>query len=267
MNLLRPEAAEVDVAAALEHYREHGWARIGRVLTEEGAEALARRVNELMLGEVVYDGLFFQKDSPTGSYDDLQFNKGWQGPSLEYRKVEKLERDPLYRAWIENALFERIARAWIGDSVSLYRAVVFNKAESGGTNLPFHQDGGRFWGIDREPTLQVWTALDDVPIESGCVEVVPGTHKDGLVTVYGGNVAEDTWRAADADERAQPLPARAGEVLLIHNHVWHRSRPNRSGRQRRAVTVCYLDGATRCTRKKRAPREFLRLFERPGSPS
>jgi ectoine hydroxylase-related dioxygenase (phytanoyl-CoA dioxygenase family) len=47
---------------------------------------------------------------------------------------------------------------------------------------------------------------------------------------------------------------------LLHNHLWHRSLVNRTGKPRRAFSVCYMSGDTRCTRKKRAPREFFRVF-------
>jgi ectoine hydroxylase-related dioxygenase (phytanoyl-CoA dioxygenase family) len=56
------------------------------------------------------------------------------------------------------------------------------------------------------------------------------------------------------------VPAAAGDVVLIHNHVWHRSGRNRTGRPRRALTVCLMSAATRCLRKRRAPREFYALF-------
>jgi hypothetical protein len=260
MSLLVPGWDAIDLDGPIAHLAEHGWARVGRALSDEGLALLRARADDIMLGRVVHEGLFFQRDSRTGSYDDLEFNKGWQGPSLEYRKIEKLERDPHYRAWMENPLFERIARRLVGPAISLYRAVLMTKAVTGGTELPWHQDGGRFWGVDRDPTLQVWTALDDAPVEAGCVEFVPGTHKAGLVTPFGGSVPEEARLANEAEARAQPVPARAGDVLLIHNHVWHRSGLNRSAHPRRALTVCFMDAATRCTRKKRAPREFVRLF-------
>jgi hypothetical protein len=265
MSLLLPGALALDLDAPLAHLAEHGYARLGQVLAPEAAEQLRQRADDVMLGRREYPGLFFQADSPTGSYDDLEYRKGWRGPSLEYRKIEKIEVDPLYRAWIENPLFERIARRLIPDGVSLYRAIVMTKAASGGTMLPFHQDGGRFWGIDRAPTLQVWTALDDAPLEAGCVEVVPGTHHAGLTTPNGGSVPSDFLERERALDRVIPLPAKAGEVLLLHNHVWHRSGLNRSGRPRRALSACYMSAQTRCLRTKREPRRFVRLFEAPPS--
>jgi phytanoyl-CoA hydroxylase len=241
-------------------FARDGFAPLGRVLDDERLAALRARVDDLMLGRVVVDGLFFQHDSPTGAYEDLTYGKGWIGPSLAYRKLEKLERDEVVRAWIENPLFASIAHTLVGPDVSLYRAMLMNKAATGGTALPWHQDGGRFWGIDREPTLQIWTALDDCPLESGCLEFVPGSHARGLCRPEGGSVDALGLAREHADERAVQIPCRAGEAFLIHNHVFHRSGRNTTAAPRRALSFCYMDAATRCLRTKRAPRSFARVF-------
>jgi hypothetical protein len=256
--MLLPSALDLDVAPALRSLRDEGWARVGNVVASGALAALRERADDLMLGRVVRPGLFFQIDAATGRYDDLTYGKGWQGPSTDYRKLEKLERDPLFLAFLENALFRRIARGWIDGPVALYRAVLFNKSASGGTELPWHQDGGRFWGVDRAPTLQIWTALDDAPLAAGCLEIIPRTHLAGLVTPEGGVVAEPLAAARAAE--VVSVPAAAGDVVLIHNHVWHRSRRNHTGLPRRALTACLMPAATRCLRKRRAPREFYALF-------
>jgi len=188
--MLRPEAVCQELEAPLEQLRRDGYARLGRVLSDTGARRLRTRADDLMLGRVAYPGLFFQHDSKTGRYEDLERGLGWIGPSRSYRKVEKLELDPLFFGFVENPLFARIAANVLGAEVTLYRAVLWNKAPHGGVDLPWHQDDGRFWGIDRSPTLQIWTALDDAPAEAGCVEVVRGSHRDGLATPEGGTVFE-----------------------------------------------------------------------------
>jgi phytanoyl-CoA hydroxylase len=252
---------------AIAHWREHGWARLGRVASDEDLAALRARADDIMHGRVVHEGLFFQHDAETGRYEDLEFGRGWVGPSDAYRKIEKLERDPVFRAWLENPVFERVVRAVVGDAVALYRATLFSKSRRGGTELPWHQDGGSFWGLDRDPELQVWTALDDCPVEAGCVEVVDGSHRGGLATPLGGTIPADVVARVHADTRRLPLPAAAGEVLLIHNHLWHRSGTNGTGRPRRAFTVAFMPASTRCMRKRKPgsgkqPREFVRVFER-----
>jgi phytanoyl-CoA hydroxylase len=244
----------------LAHFEAHGYARLGRAMSEERLVALRERADEIMLGKVSMPGLFFQLDTNTGDYRNLVFGRGYEGPSLNYRKIEKLEQDELFRSWIENPLFEQIGRALISGPIVIYRAVLMTKGSGGGTVLPWHQDGGLFWGLDRDPILQIWTALDDAPLEAGCVEVLPGSHKDGLVTPLGGVVPEDRVRSRRADENALPLPAAAGEAILLHNHLWHRSLVNRTGKTRRGFSICYMSADTKCMRKKRAPRQFVPVF-------
>lgn len=264
--MLEPGASDLDLTAAIAHFREHGYARLGKLASDATVEALRVRAEDLMLGRVVYPNLFFQIDGTTGRYDKLTYGRGYEGPSLNYRKIEKLEQDPIYLAWIENPLFERIARTIIEGDLVIYRALLFSKApkeengDPGGTVLPWHQDGGKFWGLDRDPLLQVWTALDDTPIDSGCVEVFPGSHLRGLATPLGGVVQERFASHEEANEKAISLPVRAGEVLLIHNHLWHRSGVNHTSRPRRAFTVCYMTAETRCLRTKKAPRVFFPVF-------
>lgn len=250
----------MDLDAIFADYRANGYARLGPVLDEVELVALRERADAIMRGEVTLPGLFFQHDAGSGRYEDLELGRGWVGPSLEYRKIEKLELDDRFLAVIRHPRVEPLVRAWIGGDVVLYRAILMTKGEGGGTYLPFHQDGGTFWGLDRDPDLQIWFALDDAPPEAGCVEIVPGTHRGGLATPLGGVIPDDLLAAADADARAIPVPARAGEALLIHNHVWHRSRTNTTGRPRRGFSVCYMPATTRCRRKKRAPRTFFPVF-------
>lgn len=260
MTSLVLEDASVDVSAVLAELREQGYARLGRVLSDDGLAMLRARVDDIMLGKVCHDGLFFQHDSGSGRYEDLVRKQGYVGASLHYRKIEKLEKDPLFRALIANPIYERIVQAMAPGPITLYRAVLFNKAAHGGTDLPWHQDGGIFWGLDRAPLIQIWTTLDDATEASGCLEFLPGTHKEGLVTPLGGVVQPEHVEQLRANERRIFVPAMAGEAMLIDNNVWHRSGTNHTDTPRRAVTFCYLRGETRCVRTKRRPRVFERIF-------
>jgi hypothetical protein len=257
--MLARDPESLDLAAMRAQFFAQGYARLGVWASETTIAALRQRSDDIMSGAVDHTPFFFQHDSPSGMYEDLSYGQGWRGPSRDYRKIEKLERDALFLAWLKNPLFARIARELIGGPTNLYRALLFAKSENGGTELPWHQDGGVFWGLDREPFLQIWTALDDAPSEAGCVEIFERSHLAGLATPDGG-VVPRAWVERQS-EPALALPAQAGEVILIHNHLWHRSRRNTTGKPRRAFTACLLSAETRCLRKKRAPREFFRVFE------
>lgn len=261
--MLTPHAEQLHLEGPLAALEQHGYASLGKVLSPAGIAALAERAEDLMLGRISYPGLFFQLDAATRKYEDAPIGLGWQGPSLDYRKLEKLEKDARFCAWLGNPLFERIVRRLIPDGVVIYRAILFNKGAAAGSDIPWHQDGGSLWGLSREPDIQIWTALDDAPEGGGCLEFVPGSQRCGLATQLGGVVPKDQVLAADAAGRAVAVPVEAGEALLIHNHVWHRSGRNRPGLRRLAFSVCYMSASTRCLRKRRAPREFFPVFVDP----
>jgi phytanoyl-CoA hydroxylase len=244
----------------LEHFREHGYARLGRVLDDDGIRSLCERADDLMMGRIVYPGMFFQMDAIKGRYEDAPRGQGWQGPSRDYRKLEKLELDERFRTFILNPQFENIARALISGPVSMYRCIIFNKSAAGSSPIPWHQDGGKLWGLSETPQVQIWTALDDAPIGGGCLEVLPGSHKHGLVTPLGGVVPEDRVADAQADTHTVALPALAGESILVHNLLWHRSGPSQQGHRRLGVSICYMSASTRCLRTRHKPREFFLAF-------
>lgn len=245
-----------DDAIAL--YRAQGFAPLGRLVPDALVARLRARSDELMLGKVVHEGMFFQHDAGTGRYEDLPYGEGWVGPSLAYRKLEKLELDPTFRELVTAEVFRPIVQAVVGREVVLYRAAMFAKQPQKGSPTPFHQDGGSLWGLSEDPVLQIWTALDDAPVEAGCVEAVPGSHGGGLVTPLGGVIPERFLEGVEA--KVVPLVARAGESFLVHNHLWHRSGPNETAAPRRAVTSCYMPKTTRCLRKRRTPRVFFPVF-------
>ena len=259
-SLLLPGAVERELGPVISHFEAHGFARLGQVLSAEAVELLRRRADDLMLARAVYPGMFFQMDAPTGRYEDAPIGLGWQGPSLDYRKLEKLELEPAFRAFLRNPLFERVARARIDGPVVAYRAIIFNKGPAGGSDIPWHQDAGKLWGLSENPELQIWTALDDAPADGGCLEFVPGTHRLGLASPLGGVVPADRVAAERASERVVAVPVQAGEALLVHNLLWHRSGRGRVGGRRRGFSVCYMSAAVRGLRKKGKPREFFRVF-------
>ena len=260
--MLLPQAETMDLSAPLAEFAEQGYARLGPVLSPAGARQLAERADALMQGEIQYPGMFFQHDSPSGHYDDLVFNEGWVGPSDSYRKLEKLELDPLFWSWINNPLFERLAHTLLGDEVRLYRAVLWNKAPQRGMAVPWHQDDGKFWGLDRAPFLQVWTAIDDASAKAGCLQVLPGSHLGGLATPEGGTITPASLHQADAAHKSKALPARAGECILVHNHTWHRTGRNHTAAPRRALSISFLGADVQCARRRHRPRQFKQLFTR-----
>jgi phytanoyl-CoA hydroxylase len=244
--------------AELSEFEQQGLLRLGRVLTDEQLIGLRERINQIMLGEVSYPDMLMQLDSDSGRYEDApEQTVGFKGPTLSYRKIEQLEQDPRFLRYLQNHLFAAIARRFIGPDVAAYRCMFMNKPALQGTLLPWHQDGGEQWGLDRDPPITLWLALDDATIQNGCVEVVPGTHRLGLLSARGHTITEEQ-AARYCSEGAVHLELKAGECVLLHNFLLHRSGRNDTARPRRAFSVCLMDANTRL--KKDPHFVFPKLF-------
>jgi len=235
-------------AAQWKQFERDGYLVLGQVASDVEMAALGRRMDEIMLGRVRYEGMYFQLDSESGDYGDVPSGGGWVKSTLSYRKIEVLEKDPLFLAYLQHPVFREIARRVYGENVAIYRAMFMNKPARRGTILPYHQDGGTQWSLSINPLITVWTALDDSTVENGCVQIIPGSHKLGLLSERGHTITPEQEAAYCQDEQSVFLEAPAGTAILLHNWLLHRSGVNTIDRPRRAFSVCYMDAATRNTR-------------------
>ena len=91
-----------------------------------------------------------------------------------------------------------------------------------GAAVPWHRDPiTAEWGTVFNLSLY----LDESTVDNGCLEFVPGSHRDGRPL-------------EPLDETLlRPLEARRGDALIHDVGVIHGSRPNRSSSLRRALVV------------------------------
>ncbi|MET9020958.1 phytanoyl-CoA dioxygenase family protein [Actinopolymorpha sp. NPDC004070] len=233
-------------------YDENGYVVLGRVLSDEDLSGLRDRIDDIMLGRAAidYDRLLMQLDSRNGAYADAgKQSKGWKGATLDYRKIQDLEFDPLFLSYLRRPLFEEICRQTYGDiPVSAFRAMFMNKPARQGTFLPWHQDRWAF--LDRDPLITVWTALDPATVANGCVQVIPGSHKQGLINPEHGSgfLTEEQAKEHCLPEKVHHLELQPGEAVLLHNWLVHSSDVNTTDIPRRAFSVCYMDARTKHTK-------------------
>jgi ectoine hydroxylase-related dioxygenase (phytanoyl-CoA dioxygenase family) len=129
-----------------------------------------------------------------------------------------------------------------------------------GGAINWHQDGlyHALYGVDVpvDRVLSAWVAIDDADEETGCMWMVPGSHRwgeqnhhlDRFAGLKERNELAAVEPPADVDSTQwrQPVacPVRAGEVHFHHAHTWHASPSNRSVKARRAYTIFYLADAS-----------------------
>lgn len=230
-------------------YTRHGFLHLGKVISDEVLEILTRRADDLAMGRVSNPNVRMQRDTG-GVYEELpgvvsSFEEG----TLVYRKIQGLETDDQYGKLVSNPLFLHICAWHYGTHapVSLFRAMVMNKPAGQGTVLPWHQDGGDVWALDRDPLVTIWVALDPATRENGCLEVVPGTHRLGLLSAHGSTLSDADVRRHCPNDKVVSLEVGPGCAVLLHNWLIHRSGINPSPVARRAFTACFMDGRTRST--------------------
>ena len=228
-------------------YARDGYLDLGRVLGPDQVGALCDRADALALGCHTNPAVQLQLDTG-GAYDELapivdRFDDG----TLGYRKIQGLEFDDRFGEVVRDPAFVEVCARQYGPHVpvSIFRAMVMNKPAGQGTHLPWHQDGGAVWALDRDPLVTTWIALDRADAENGCMEIVPGSHRLGLLSWYGSQVTDEVVADHCGAESVRLLPVEAGHAVLVHNWLLHRSGVNPSSLPRRAFTCCYLDGRTR----------------------
>lgn len=244
-------------------YHREGYLKLGKVPGDTEFEALQQRMDDIMLGTAPldFDKIMMQLDSDTGDYGNMKpMTFGHKGPTLNYRKIEQLEFDPLFLAYMQQPIFREICARTYGGHVSIacFRAMFMNKPSRKGTVLPWHQDGGDGWAIDRDPLVTVWTALDPATIANGCVQVIPGSHQLGLLSDQGHTISADQVERYCSEDKIVYCELEAGEVMILHNWLLHRSDVNNTDVPRRGFSVCYMDARTRSTRDD--AREFSVIF-------
>ena len=231
-------------------YEQQGFLRLGKVLSDNTLAALQARIQDIMLGQaqIPYDQILMQLDSLDGKNPGEQ-SKGHKGATLAYRKIQDLEHDPLFLDFMRHPLFQDIcARVYGADTpIAAFRAMFMNKPARQGTFLPWHQD--RWSYLDRDPLITVWTALDPATQNNGCVQIIAGSHKLGLLNPsdMSGWVTPEQAEELTAKYPIEFLELAPGESVLLHNWLLHASDINHTDISRRAFSVCYMDARTRTT--------------------
>ena len=256
---MRRDDEAMVTADEMRRFRADGYAPLGRLLDDRELAALGERIDQIMLGtaDAPYDDMMMQLEPSTNPPKELTGQrKGHKLPTLAYRKIQDLELDPLFHAYLTRPLFADLCRRVYGEgrSVACMRAMFMNKPARGGSDLVWHQD--RWTDLDRDPKVTVWMALDPATIANGCVQIVPGSHRRLINPSGGSGFLTDAQRdelnakieSGDPDYRTVHLELDAGEAVLLHNWTLHRSGTNSTDIPRRAFSVCYMDAATRALR-------------------
>ena len=152
----------------------------------------------------------------------------------------------------------------IGPNVQLHHTKMFIKPPEKGSPFPLHQDCP-FFPHANHSMIAAIVHFDDAPLEKGCVRVVPGSYKRGLLP----HIGEGSWHLPPDEypiDSAVPVPAEAGDVLFFSYLTIHGSGVNTSNEARTTVLIQMRDPAdppTILTHRSRGQGLILRGID-PG---
>lgn len=173
---------------------------------------------------------------------------------LHYRaKVYTILRSPMELATHPRVL--DVVTTLIGPNVLLWNGTYIVKEPHTPAHVSWHQDLA-YWGLDGEDQVSMWLALSTADETSGCMRMVPGSHRAGRqghrLTTDESNVLYQGQTVDEVDEAdAVTCALRPGEASFHHGWTLHSSMSNRSGDRRIGFNAQYIATHVRQTQHDR----------------
>ncbi len=128
-------------------------------------------------------------------------------------------------------LLERVGELF-GEPAVLFKDKINFKLPGGGS-FEAHQDVQAGWDAYASRHISVLISIDPANRENGCLELASGYHKQGMLGESWCPLQERT------DIEFFPCQTEPGDVVFFDSYTPHRSGPNLSAKQRRALYVTY----------------------------
>ena len=130
-------------------------------------------------------------------------------PYLLFTWAASLVREPAVLDAVEDL---------IGPDILVFHTTLWWKQKGSAKRVPWHQDG-TYFGLAPFEHVTAWVALSPSTEESGCVTILPGTHKAGQLPHYDAPDPKamlsrgQTLRQVPDTSRAVPIPPRVKRHL------------------------------------------------------
>ena len=257
----------------IDFFQENGYVKFGRVLDSDGVEAMRAGLDAVIELELT-EG---DDSSPEFKYGHDRkkdrLNRGSGHPRAIHQYVNMWKRESSYEAAIHNPLIAGTARALLDTpEVRLWHDQIISKPPHDNGHFGFHHDFF-FWPLSPPNIVSCWLALDDATVDSGCMHVMPKSHKDERFSVAaraafnsasakaneaGHEPPSNPWTERGKLDISHGIPVelKAGECMFHHCLNWHGTPPNITDHQRRAFVMIFMAQDV-CYNNAQAPGHIL----------
>jgi len=146
-----------------------------------------------------------------------------------------------------------------GQRPEMFQDMALIKPPRLGREKPWHQDKAYFEYPLGTPVVGVWIALDEATIANGCMQILPGRHREGPILHF----QRRDWQICDQTilgTKSVAVPLKPGGLLFFDGMLPHGTPHNSSPNRRRALQFHYAPAGT----AKVEPAERLRHFGGEG---
>jgi len=230
-----------------EQYQTDGYIVVEDALSPETVDRVKTRLREYTHGDREATGFQSQLEPAVERGEVTVEDEG--DAVRKFEGLGMVERDDVFRSAAEHETIVDTTAQLLGPNLKLLRSAAMFKPPAVGSEKGFHQDAA-YYPIQPMDHVTVWIALDEATTENGCMNVVPGAHKDGLLGHEAVEYDTDIVIADRDFERsdAVPVPMDAGDALFTHCLVPHFTAPNTTETWRRALIMSYMDARSRFTK-------------------
>jgi ectoine hydroxylase-related dioxygenase (phytanoyl-CoA dioxygenase family) len=210
----------------LEHYDENGYVIVSDFFSLEELKAMDEEIENLEKSD----------DRVAPKHRDYSGNI--------YQLALLSERT---RNFAEDERILTLIEDIVKPGISIYSSKLVAKLPHTNTVCHWHQDDAYYVSIAESKTrMSIWVPLLDATEENGCLWIVSGSHKQGLLPHENKNYG--TCRKSLHEEqidlsKATPVIIKAGSILLFSAMLWHSSKGNQTDTIRRAFIVSYQEAS------------------------
>lgn len=162
-------------------------------------------------------------------------------------KIQDFQDDPVLFSYCQSPQVLDIVEAIAGPNIKSIHSMLIHKPPNVGDSgrHPFHQDLYYFPMRPAERIAGIWTAMERVDRENGCLSVIPGSHKGELLAhgypEWNGmvNKAYHGILNYKPPENRVHVIMEPGDTLIFHPLLHHASGANRTQGYRKAISCHY----------------------------
>ncbi len=126
----------------------------------------------------------------------------------------------------------------LGDNLLFHYSKINMKPPNIGSVVEWHQDLA-YYPLTNTDSLAVLLYLDDADQTNGCLQVIPGVHRNRILNHSSNGFFRGQVTESVDGSKAVSLEGRAGSAIFLHGMTPHASAPNTSPYARRTLILSY----------------------------